>query len=246
MNDGERRAALVSAARAVYEREGARGFTLQNVAVEACVAVRLVRRYFADREAMLDAVADVGFELLERRVRASLYEGGAALPERVLSGFLDFALDEPALYEVMFLTPRRELGAFRGETESRRSATFRLACEGVRGEMASGHLRHDDPLETTLTLWAHAHGLIAMQLVGRFGRDPEKFRGLYARSIRRMLSGLAPDAGTASTPFRGPALEPALKSSLEPSLESTLESTLKVPVEAIGSLTESSGGSRMR
>src|SRR5207249_9919065 len=94
-------------------------------------------------------------------------------------------------YEMMCLVTRRRVRQFPSDFEARRSAAFRLACEAVQREMDTGGLLRDDPLEATLTLWAHAHGLICLQLVGRFGRDLDMFRNIYARSIARILRGVA-------------------------------------------------------
>jgi hypothetical protein len=61
--------------------------------------------------------------------------------------------------------------------------------------MAQGLFRLDDPLEVTLSLWAHAHGLILLNLAGRFGSDERQFRTVYRRSIRRLLDGLVAKKG---------------------------------------------------
>ncbi|HWW59723.1 MAG TPA: WHG domain-containing protein, partial [Thermoanaerobaculia bacterium] len=71
-----------------------------------------------------------------------------------------------------------------------RSATFDLLRTAVEEDMAAGRMRRDDTLETALTIWAHAHGLISMFTLGRFGDDAAAFRKLYARSMRRLITGL--------------------------------------------------------
>lgn len=44
--------------------------------------------------------------------------------------------------------------------------------------------------ETALSIWAHAHGLIALYLSGRIAVSPTAFRKLYLRSLDRLLNGL--------------------------------------------------------
>ena len=41
------------------------------------------------------------------------------------------------------------------------------------------------------SLWAHAHGLVALYRVGRFGSDPALFRGIFRRSLHRHLEALS-------------------------------------------------------
>ncbi|MGH7588543.1 MAG: TetR-like C-terminal domain-containing protein [Gemmatimonadota bacterium] len=61
----------------------------------------------------------------------------------------------------------------------------------VQAAMEAGEIRRDDVHETCLALWAQAHGLIALHRAGRFDDDPEGFRGLYRRSLERLIEGIA-------------------------------------------------------
>ncbi len=181
------RSRILTAAQELYGRGTFHALSIRGLAAAAGVTAATITRHFPDNDALLDGMADRGFELLE----GYLHRGsGARSPESVLLAFLEFALEHRTEFDVMFLTPRRELRRFPSDFEKRRSITFRLACEAVQYFMREGALKPDDPLETTLTLWAHAHGLISMYFVGRFGRDPDRFRELYRRSIERVLNGL--------------------------------------------------------
>jgi hypothetical protein len=60
----------------------------------------------------------------------------------------------------------------------------------VEAAQEAGLFRRADPLETTLDLWAFAHGLLTLNEAGRFGRDAGAFTRLYRRSIRRFVGGL--------------------------------------------------------
>jgi AcrR family transcriptional regulator len=140
-----------------------------------------------DRDALLDAMADQGFDVLEGYLLRSLH---APTPEDLFLAFLEFALEHPTEFDIMFLTSRQKLRRYPSDFEQRRSTAFRMVCEEVQRFMREGVLKVDDPLEATLTLWAHAHGLISMYFVGRFGRDRSAFRALYLRSIERVLKGL--------------------------------------------------------
>ena len=41
-----------------------------------------------------------------------------------------------------------------------------------------------------MTLWAHAHGLIALYRAGRFSYDEAQFRAFYLASLRRVIDGI--------------------------------------------------------
>jgi AcrR family transcriptional regulator len=72
-----------------------------------------------------------------------------------------------------------------------RSPSFDALRTAVEQEMRNGKLRRDNALETTLTIWSHAHGLISMYTLGRFGDDAEAFCSIYRSSVRRLYRGVA-------------------------------------------------------
>jgi hypothetical protein len=56
--------------------------------------------------------------------------------------------------------------------------------------MDDGILAPDDVAETSLAIWAHAHGLVMLYLSGRVGLSRPNFTALYMRSLTRLLDGL--------------------------------------------------------
>ncbi|HEX2120515.1 MAG TPA: TetR-like C-terminal domain-containing protein, partial [Thermoanaerobaculia bacterium] len=111
-------------------------------------------------------------------------------PMPIIESFADFALEEPRLYELMFLRRRDNVRVFPDDFAARRSRAFDLIRDSVQREMDAGRMRRDNALETGLTIWAHAHGLISMYTLGRFGSDRGAFRKLFTRSMKRLHHGL--------------------------------------------------------
>jgi hypothetical protein len=64
--------------------------------------------------------------------------------------------------------------------------------------MESGMLRKDDVFETSLSIWAHAHGVIMLYLAGRIELPKGQLRNLYLRSLNRLLDGLTAQPHKAS------------------------------------------------
>lgn len=60
--------------------------------------------------------------------------------------------------------------------------------------MQVGILKEADPLRTSLTMWAHAHGMVQLYHQGLFPMDQEEFRSLFEESGARMMSGFATDS----------------------------------------------------
>ena len=101
---GNLRAVLLDEATAVLRESGVDGLSLRDLARRAGVSHGAPRSHFVDRQALLDALAEFGFERLTAEVRRVL-EAGGDLPvrfRRVARAYVDFAIDDAALMELMF------------------------------------------------------------------------------------------------------------------------------------------------
>src|SRR5246500_5514477 len=103
---GDLRAALVRAAIELLEESGKTALSLRAVARRAGVSPAAPYRHYADREALVSAVAGLGYrELAERLVEA---HPSPSTPEQLTSvavAYVQFALERPALFRIMFGEP---------------------------------------------------------------------------------------------------------------------------------------------
>jgi AcrR family transcriptional regulator len=97
------RPALLAAARRLLERGGPEALSLREVARRAGVSHSAPYRHFADRAALLAALAAEGFAELSERIAAAAREaGGAKRLGPMGAAYVRFALDRPALFRLMF------------------------------------------------------------------------------------------------------------------------------------------------
>lgn len=105
---GNLRQALLDRAATKLREKGAAELSLRELAGEIGVTHAAPRRYFPDRQALLDALAVEGFARLRVRLReAAATEGGPA--ERIRSiadAYICFTTAEPNLVELMFAHKR--------------------------------------------------------------------------------------------------------------------------------------------
>ena len=97
--------ALAAVAKALIAERGLEGFTLREVARRVGVTHVAAYRHYADRRALLAAVAEHGFVQLRRRLDGARAKTPATLGPRlraILAAYLRFCWDEPALTAVMF------------------------------------------------------------------------------------------------------------------------------------------------
>lgn len=160
--------------------------SMRSIASTLGVTATSIYRHFRDKDQLLDAIVESGFDSLLTYLQRKRNPGVLA----VMDAFLDFALEQPRLYDLMFLRQRDRVRVFPDDFAAHRSPSFDVVRESVEREMRSGALRRDKSLEVTLTIWSHAHGLISMFTLGRFGSDAAAFRAIFKRSVRRLYRGL--------------------------------------------------------
>lgn len=106
---GDLRRALVTAATELAAVGGAKNVTLREVARRVGVSASAAYRHFPNREGLLAQVASEAREALARRMIAAVAAVGAGSDGAAVDRFratgrayIEFALDEPGLFEVAF------------------------------------------------------------------------------------------------------------------------------------------------
>jgi AcrR family transcriptional regulator len=101
---GDLRAALVKAAAAEIERGGYENLSLRELAASLDVSRAAPYRHFADRRALLAALAADGFDKLTVIYRKAIMAGKTPQARLLASGraYLAFAAEQPQLFRLMF------------------------------------------------------------------------------------------------------------------------------------------------
>ncbi|MGJ5751921.1 TetR family transcriptional regulator [Streptomyces puniciscabiei] len=149
---------LVDTGVELLEAEGLQALTLREIARRAGVSHGAPRRYFPTHLELLSAIARRGFADLAERVRATLARGPAGPRPRVAAlarTYLEFALDNPGMYELMFRHDLLESGHL-GLRET--SLPLFRVFAGLVGEALPGA----DARRVTGALWANLHGIAQM------------------------------------------------------------------------------------
>lgn len=169
---GNLAAALVNAAARLVEDDGAAAVTVRAVARQAGVTATALYRHFADKEALLIAVATRGFALLVEhfaRTAARDLPPRQRLLEQGLT-YIAFAADHPHLHALMF--GARVPGAD-GDDELGRWAeqSFRMLVEATAACLPSD-AGQDKVMSTAIALWSLVHGYATLRRDGQLSGMP--------------------------------------------------------------------------
>ncbi|NED77720.1 TetR/AcrR family transcriptional regulator [Streptomyces sp. SID9944] len=177
---GDLRAACLRAARELLEEDGSAGLSLRAVARRAGVSATAPYRHYADREALVSAVAAQGYrELAESLATAHSSPSTPDNLAAVAVAYVRFALDHPALFRVMFAEPCDP------DNEERAAATA-VISEYVRG-IVHRAFPGVDPDALSTTVWALVHGLAFLHLDGKLDASTPEVVDTQVRAAVRAL-----------------------------------------------------------
>ena len=172
----ELRRIILDAACDVFDANGYEGFSLRQVAERIGYSPTTIYLYFQDKDDLLRATVQQGFDDFDRSLEVVAAANPDPLPriEALGRAYVDFGLQNPALYRLMFMQrsdfyfmPRfngsSEDGALPGP-ERPRTVAMSLLMQAVEEAMAQGVVRPGPPLIMADVLWAGAHGLVSLAI----------------------------------------------------------------------------------
>src|SRR5215831_3058467 len=184
---GDLRQALVRSALEILSEAGVAGLSLRAAARRARVSAMAPYRHFADKEALLAAVAEYGFRELSARLTAAT--ATAADPRAGLAAlgvaYVLFACDEPSLFKLMF-GPSIEKKSTHPALDEAGSACFNALRRAV--EAASFFDGNADIRPVSLACWSLVHGLASLIVDGRLAEKDAGSPEGVATHLTRLLS----------------------------------------------------------
>jgi AcrR family transcriptional regulator len=184
---GNLRAALLAEAERTLRERGIDELSLRDLARQAGVSHAAPRRHFADRQALLDALAEAGFLRLGDEMRAAIDSAGDDFETQVraaATAYVRFATEDAALLDLMYVVKRGEHSAALDEAFGRLFSTFDAL---IRQGQQAGQLRQGDPDRVRLLLLAVVQGIAALVTSGSI--DAAQTDELIADAVAQFASG---------------------------------------------------------
>ncbi len=184
------RASIMAAARDLARQDGWEAVTMRRLAERIDYSANFAYRYFAGRDDILLALVRDGFARLRdsMAVAAGSQVGAPDAVRHAAHAYLDFALAEVDLYQVMYGL---------GGVHVPAADTF---AEGQAvGDLLTGLLTgagDADADQHVLRLWATAHGLLALLGVGRVELDATHLHAVLDAELDDVLPVAPLTSGT--------------------------------------------------
>lgn len=191
---GDLKSTLIEAGVKLLSEEGVEGLSLRKLAREVGVSHNAPYMHFADKEAVLAAIAQQGFRLLGEAIDAGQTQLSAASAEASLSAaaqsYVNFAVAHPNHLMVMF--GKLDSAAYPDLIETAH-ATFNKLVTIMRSGQQSGVLVEQPAERLAMLFWTNVHGLSALliaQKIPEYARQNLSDEAITAWSIQMLLAGI--------------------------------------------------------
>ncbi len=184
---GNLRTALLAEAERTVRERGAQDLSLRELARAVGVSHGAPRRHFPDRQALLDALAEAGFERLGGELRAAADGAGEDFQPRlraIAAAYVRFATRDAALLELMFAGKHHEQS---GALHEAADQAFAVMLGLIEQGQQDGILESGEPERVGLVLFATIQGIAALITGGMV--QPEQLDELVGDAIDRFLGG---------------------------------------------------------
>jgi AcrR family transcriptional regulator len=187
---GNLRRGLLDEALATIRSEGVDGLTLREIGARLGVSRTALYRHFADKRALLAAVATEGFRTLRQQLVRAWEEGGRgrAAFDSMGVAYVRFAVANPSHYRVMFggfVDPK----ASEGELAAEAAGAFRALVDALAVLQRDAIMRTEDTVKMARFVWAVVHGVAMLGIDGQL-REPGSVEELTRYALERQRTGI--------------------------------------------------------
>jgi AcrR family transcriptional regulator len=196
------RGQIMDAARDLLLEQGLAGLSMRAIAERIEYSPATIYIYFRDKDELIRAVVQTGFERLGVVIAAELRAVGetadaSAQYSALGRAYARFALENPSYFRVMFELPSTaELTCAQpaepGQMDGR---AFDAAVALVARAVEEGSFDIVDPRRTTIIGWGVMHGLTSLYLAGHLREDaptPDAFLELIQHAMQSLYDGWGP------------------------------------------------------
>jgi AcrR family transcriptional regulator len=184
---------LLQTALEMIDKEGLDTITLRELTQRLGTSRTAVYRHFASKEALILGVIEKGYEhlnLLFTPIFQDRMHSVAVRFEAMGRAYLDFAIEHPNLYRLLFgenfRQEREEICDYKDENQ----ATGLYALIGLLLEaQEEGIIAQVNPMVQAAMVWASIHGLASLLIDGHLMMS-DNMEAIYEYSIGVLLKGL--------------------------------------------------------
>jgi AcrR family transcriptional regulator len=185
---GDLSRSLLQEALRTIQKDGVAALTMRGVGHKLGVSRTALYRHFADKSALLAAVATEGFRTLRTHTQEAwdTHGGGRSGLEAMGKAYVNFAVAHPSHYRVMFGGHVRDSGPD-SDLAREGAGAFQVLVTAIVAQQKQGLVRRDNPHALAQYIWATVHGIAMLAIDGQLKQPTDD---VIRFANERMRSGI--------------------------------------------------------
>jgi AcrR family transcriptional regulator len=191
LTDGsDLRRRILDATRHLLVEDGYANLSMRRIAQEIGYSATTIYLHFESKGSLFDTLVEEGMDRLYHALSSARIASDDAVTQlrRICRSYIDFGLDNPEYYEVMFVTRPSTPYRFPSEKYRRARRNLDLIADTLQTGLDDGTMDVPDVRVGASSIWTSLHGVVSLWIAKRIDRriDCEK---LIEASIRQIVTG---------------------------------------------------------
>lgn len=160
---------IVVAARQVLLSDGYRNFSLRKIAREIDVSATSIYLHFESKDDLVHTLMEEAIKRLNNQLEACIdeYEDPIAKLNALAHEYVNFALENPREYQVIYLISSDEMSRYPKEKFRKARKGYEIVTQVLQEGVGSGLIAEEKPRMAAYTFWAQLHGVMSVVLSQR-------------------------------------------------------------------------------
>ncbi len=189
-NQSSLRDKILEASRNVLFTKGYDALSMRKIGKEIGVSATSIYLYFKNKDHLVHTIIEESVEELSEAIEkgAGLVTGTIAKFEAIIRSYVDFALEQPEKYQVIYMIRSDAMGRYPKDKFRKARRGYTLLESVIRQGVEEEAMELDDPMIAAYSIWAQLHGIISVVYNQRLDSriDQDKF---IEESIEHIVQG---------------------------------------------------------
>lgn len=168
--DTDLRRAILDTTRHLLVEEGYKNLSMRKIAREIGYSATSIYLHFKNKDALFHALIEEGMERLFERFKSTeqeYAEDPVARLHAICRRYVDFGLNQPEYYEIMFMLHPEHMNRYPAEKYRRARRNLDVIAAVLTQGLEQGVMDVANPRVSANTIWSSLHGAVALLIAQR-------------------------------------------------------------------------------